>query len=122
MTDGKMENIVGNLLRAGVVLSAAMVFCGGVSYLIGNANVTPDYSAFHGEPAELRHVSGILRGAVRLHSKSLIQLGLLMLIATPIARVAFCIWGFALERDRMYVLFTIVVLAVLLISLATGKG
>jgi uncharacterized membrane protein len=45
------------------------------------------------------------------------QLGLLLLIATPIVRVAFSAVAFALEGDKMYVLFTLLVLAVLLYSL-----
>jgi uncharacterized membrane protein len=51
----------------------------------------------------------------------LIQLGLLLLIATPIARVGCSIVGFAIERDRMYVAFTLIVLAILLYSLL-GSG
>ncbi len=51
----------------------------------------------------------------------MIQLGLLLLIATPIARVAFSVVGFAIERDRMYVVFTLIVLAILLYSLL-GSG
>jgi uncharacterized membrane protein len=55
--------------------------------------------------------------------RGLIQLGLLFLIATPIARVAFSIVGFAIERDRMYVVFTLIVLAILLYSLlGSGMG
>jgi uncharacterized membrane protein len=50
-----------------------------------------------------------------------IQLGLLLLIATPIARVVFSVAGFILERDRLYVTFTLIVLAVLLYSLL-GSG
>jgi len=48
---------------------------------------------------------------------------LLLLIATPIARVAFSVVGFAIERDRLYVIFTLIVLAVLLYSfLGSGIG
>ncbi len=53
--------------------------------------------------------------------QGLIQLGLLLLIATPIARVALSVVGFAIERDRMYVAFTLIVLAILLYSLL-GSG
>jgi uncharacterized membrane protein len=47
----------------------------------------------------------------------ILQLGLLLLIATPIARVVFSVFAFALEGDRMYVTFTLIVLSVLLYSL-----
>ena len=62
----------------------------------------------------------IVRNAMDLSGRGIIQLGLLFLIATPVARVVFSIWGFAEERDRMYVVFTVIVLAVLLFSLAGG--
>jgi uncharacterized membrane protein len=52
----------------------------------------------------------------------MIQLGLLLLIATPVARVAFSVVAFVLERDRMYVGITLLVLAVLLFSLLGGHG
>jgi uncharacterized membrane protein len=47
----------------------------------------------------------------------LIQLGLLLLIATPVARVAVAIVGFALERDRLYTVISLIVLLILLASL-----
>lgn len=117
-TDRKIENILGNLLRAGVVLSAAIVFCGAVIYLAKHGRAPADYGVFHSEPLELRNVRGIGRDAVELSGRGIIQLGLLFLIATPVARVIFSIWGFAAERDRMYVVFTVIVLAILIFSLA----
>ncbi|MDQ2773857.1 MAG: DUF1634 domain-containing protein, partial [Acidobacteriota bacterium] len=59
-------------------------------------------------------------GAVHLRARSIIQFGILLLIATPILRVAFSLVGFAMERDKAYVLITTVVLAILLYSLING--
>jgi len=72
---------------------------------------------FRGEPSDLRRLSGIVRGAIALRGRAIIQLGILLLIATPIARVAFAMFGFAEEKDRTYVLFTGIVLVILLYSL-----
>jgi uncharacterized membrane protein len=72
---------------------------------------------FHGEPNQLRTISGILREALAFQGRGIIQLGLLLLIATPVARVALSIVGFAAERDRMYVGFAAIVLVILLYSL-----
>jgi uncharacterized membrane protein len=116
-SDQKIENILGNLLRAGVGLSAFIVFCGGVVYLARHGQSTADYRVFQGEPSDLRSVPGVVRGAWELSGRGIIQLGLLFLIATPVARVIFSIWGFAAEHDRMYVTFTVIVLAILLFSL-----
>jgi uncharacterized membrane protein len=58
-----------------------------------------------------------VRSAFGGQSRSIMQLGLLLLIATPIARVIFSVFAFAIEGDRMYVIFTLIVLTVLLYSL-----
>jgi uncharacterized membrane protein len=116
-TDKRIENILGNLLRAGVVFSAVIVFCGGVMYLARHGFAPADYRVFQGEPSDLRTVPGVVREAAGLSGRGIIQLGLLFLIATPVARVIFSIWGFAAERDRMYVVFTVIVLAILIFSL-----
>jgi uncharacterized membrane protein len=76
-----------------------------------------DYRVFRGEPSELRGVGGILRNAIALRSGGIIQLGLLLLIATPVAGVAFSIFGFAQERDRLYVVVAATVLLILAYSL-----
>ncbi|MBV8050223.1 MAG: DUF1634 domain-containing protein [Acidobacteriaceae bacterium] len=120
-SDQNIEDIIGNLLRAGVMTSAAIVLAGGIVYLLRHGSSHPDYHVFRGEPLELRTLKGIVHNAFTFHGRGIIQLGLLLLIATPVARVAFSIWGFAVERDRMYVLFTAIVLVILLYSLL-GAG
>lgn len=116
-TDQRIENILGNLLRAGVLLSALVVSIGGVIYLLRHGHSPVDFRVFRGEPADLRDVRGIIRDTLALRGRGIIQLGLLVLIATPVARVAFSIFGFAEERDRMYVVFTVIVFSILLYSL-----
>jgi len=120
-TDQKMEDVIGNLLRAGVSLSALVVFVGGCIYLARHGHEPADYRVFHGEPSDLRSVIGVLRQVFSRRGRGVIQLGLLLLIATPVVRVAFSVWGFAEEQDRMYVAFTLIVLTILLYSLL-GAG
>jgi uncharacterized membrane protein len=116
-TDERVERVIGTLLRWGVILAAAVVLAGGVMYLARHGSTIPDYRVFRGEPSDLRTVSGIVTGAISWHSRGLILFGLLLLIATPVARVAFSVVAFALLRDRTYVVVTLIVLAVLLCSL-----
>jgi uncharacterized membrane protein len=116
-TDRRMDVVIGNLLRAGVLISALVVMVGGVLYLARNGGSPTDYRVFRGEPSDLRSVGGILRDAVALNGRGIIQLGLLLLIATPVARVAFSVFGFAEERDRLYVVIASIVLLVLAYSL-----
>jgi uncharacterized membrane protein len=115
--DQRVEKVIADLLRGGVLLSALIVFAGAIFYLIGHGASRADYHTFHGEPPELKSVRGILRYASSGHGRAIIQLGLLVLIATPVARVAFSIFGFAAEGDRMYVGVSMIVLLVLLYSL-----
>jgi uncharacterized membrane protein len=116
-TDRKVEDLIGNLLRAGVVLSALIVFVGAVVYLARHGSELADYRVFHGEPNQLRTIPGVLREALAFQGRGIIQLGLLLLIATPVARVVLSIAGFAAEHDRMYVGFATIVLVILIYSL-----
>jgi uncharacterized membrane protein len=113
----RLEQDVGNLLRAGVILAAAVVFLGGVLYLVRRGAETQELGTFHGEPESLSTLRGILRSALAFRSRGLIQLGLLLLIATPVARVALSAYGFARLRDWFYVVVTLLVLGILLFSL-----
>jgi len=115
--DRKVEEIIGTLLRTGVLLSAAIVLLGGVIYLARHGTSAADYRVFRGEPSELRQIRGIVHSAISLRGRGIIQLGLLLLIATPVARVIFSIFAFAAEKDRLYVGFASVVLVILLFSL-----
>jgi uncharacterized membrane protein len=100
-----------------VFLAAVIVFCGAIVYLAKHGGEAADYRVFHGEPNQFRTISGVLREALAFQGRGIIQLGLLLLIATPVARVALSIVGFAAERDRMYVGFAVIVLVILLYSL-----
>ncbi len=120
LTDRKMERIVGLMLRWGVAVAATVVLAGGIIYLARHGSGLPDYRVFHGEPASLRRVPGIVAQALLPSGRGLIQLGLLLLIATPIARVAFSVAAFALQRDRIYVVVTLIVLAALVYGLVGG--
>lgn len=117
-TDERVEEIVGSLLRFGVMLAAMVVFIGGVLYLLSYGAASPHYSGFQGEPSDLRSITGIISDALSLRSRGLIQLGLLLLMATPVARVAFLTFAFARQRDRIYMIMALIVLALLLYSLA----
>ncbi len=121
-TDRRMDEIIGRLLQAGVTLAAMFVLAGGGVYLARHSTPVTNYHVFQGEPAELRTVPGILHEALALRGRGLIQLGLLILIATPIARVAFSVVAFLYERDWTYVVVTLVVLGLLFYSLLGGHG
>jgi uncharacterized membrane protein len=115
--DQRIEIIIGTLLRTGVILAAAVVLVGGILYLARHGHEVANYSTFHGEPESLKSPKDIVHGVFEVSARAIIQLGLLLLIATPVARVAFSAVAFAIEHDYMYVVITLIVLAVLSFSL-----
>jgi uncharacterized membrane protein len=121
-TDQKMDEIMGLLLRTGVIFAAAIVLVGGVVYLTRHPGPVRDYRVFQGEPAEFKTVSGIVHEAAAFRGRGLVQLGLLVLIATPIARVAFSLFAFLWQRDWTYVVVTAFVLGLLIYSLMGKYG
>jgi uncharacterized membrane protein len=119
--DESVEIIIGNLLRTGVLLAASVVLIGAIVVVVQHGGSAVNYRVFRGEPADLRGLRGIIHDVIAFRGRGIIQLGLLFLIATPVARVAFSIWAFAKERDYMYVVFTMIVFTVLMYSLF-GSG
>jgi uncharacterized membrane protein len=116
-TEHHFEIVIGNLLRTGVLLAAAVVIFGAVVYLVRHGSEPPRFAQFRSEPQGLRTIPGILAEAEAFQGRGIIQFGLLLLIATPIARVAFAAWAFFRLRDYRYVLITLVVLTLLCYSL-----
>ena len=122
MTDQRIEIMVGRLLRGGVLTSALIVLAGGIWWLAEAGRSLPSYHRFHGVSGDLRQVGGLLASLAHPRADAVIQLGLLLLIATPVARVALALVGFALEGDRIYAAITLVVLAVLVYSMVLPFG
>jgi len=120
LSDADMDRIIAAVLRIGVSAAAAVVLAGGAYYLMKYGAMPAQYRVFRGEPAELRSLSGIVTSAVALRSRAIISVGLLLLILTPIARVVFSVLAFAVQRDRLYVVVTLIVLTVLLYNLIVG--
>ena len=120
--DKRIDAIMGMLLRTGVLVASAIVLIGGMVFLARHREPVTNYRVFQGEPAELRTVHGIFHEAAAWHPQGLIQLGLLLLIATPVARVAFSVGAFSYERDWTYVAVSLFVLAILMYSLFSGHG
>lgn len=120
----KMELIdlwIGNILRAGVIISAVLVLFGGILYLYRYGLTWPGYATFKGEPERLKDIYGILKSALSFHSRGIIQLGLLCLIATPIIRVLLSLSIYAKQKDALYTITTSIVLCLLIYSLIFAR-
>jgi uncharacterized membrane protein len=120
ISEKRFESVIGTMLRAGVILAAAIVVAGGGMYVVRSGDVTPEYRMFRGEATDLRYMHAIFADAAAGQARGLIQLGLLVLIATPIARVAFSVAAYFSERDWLYTVVTLFVLGVLIYSLTSA--
>ncbi len=119
-TDHELELSVAGMLRFGVTAAAIVSIFGGLLYLRQPHLPITRYETFRAGGPGLRTLAGIWHGMVHLDPKSIIQFGLVLLIATPVARVVFCVIGFARQKDRLYVIVSCMVLMVLLYSLSSG--
>ncbi len=117
LTDQKLENAIGRMLQLGVMLAALVVLIGGIFYLRQSSGPRPDYAHFHGVDKQLISPARIVALAAHGNAEGIIQLGLLLLIATPVFRVVVAAAGFLMEHDRMYFWVSLIVLAVLVYSL-----
>ncbi len=110
------ELAISHVLRGGVVISAAIILLGVVWFYL--------QMAISGH-ATLNYPHTVIEVAQELaqgNPLALIALGLLVLLLTPILRVAISILIFALERDWLYTVITLIVLLILLVSLLLGRG
>ena len=129
----RMELLISYVLRGGVLVSAAIIAFGilrlGVTHTTGYAAILrhdlPDIVAYHPHagpgtfPTALGAVwTGVLAGK----PYAIVAIGILLLIATPVFRVALSVAFFMLQRDWLYVGITLFVLAVLLGSALAGIG
>ena len=119
-TDEQVDQLLGNLLRMGVIVATIVAVSGGVLLLAQRGLAPASGRVFASEPPELRSVAGIIRGVIARQPAAIVQLGLVLLIATPVARVAMSLVAFILQRDRVYIVVTTIVLALLIFSLTGG--
>ena len=120
--DYRVEQIIGRLLQLGVLLAAVVVLIGGIMLLVHYGSDVAAFQVFQGETASLKSVGAIVQSALHGDSRGIVQLGLLLLIATPVARVALTLGAFAIQRDRLYVVTTLIVLVLLLYGLIWGRA
>lgn len=119
--DKDIQQFIGNLLRVGVLLASAVALIGGVLYLsMHGMESRPDYHQFHNEPASYTHFMGIINGVFSGNAGAIMQLGVVILILTPIMRVVCSLFSFAIEKDKMYVVITLIVLCIILFSMFCG--
>ncbi len=121
----RVELLISALLRTGVLVSLILIFAGTVLSFIHH----PDYASSQAELARLtgpgaafpHTIPEVADGIGQLRGRAFVAAGLLVLIATPVMRVAVSIVGFIYQSDRTFVVITSIVLAILLLSFLVGK-
>ncbi|MFA5972362.1 MAG: DUF1634 domain-containing protein [Lentimicrobiaceae bacterium] len=114
--DKGIETILGNLLRIGVIIAGSVVIIGAVLFLVRHGSEIPSYHIFKPDIFNFSDFRDLFNGIITFRSVSIMELGILLLIATPVLRVLFSVFAFAYEKDYMYVVFTVIVLLVLILS------
>ena len=118
--DERVERIMGTLLQSGVIISGLVVLAGGILYMLRYGRLPVHYENFVPERESLRSLTAVGNYALHGDGRAIIECGLLLLIATPVARVLFSIIAFELEKDRLYVVLTLIVFLILMYSLFGG--
>lgn len=121
-SDEHVEQFIGRLLQLGVITAAIVTIIGAAILLANIGGSVADFRVFHGASSNLRSIGGVVRGVIALDGRSITQLGLILLILTPVARVALTLWAFLRQHDRLYVVVTTIVLVLLLYGLVWGKA
>ena len=114
--DRSIETILGNLLRIGVIIAGSVVIIGAVLFLVRHGLEIPSYHIFKSDSFNFSDFRDLFKGIITFRSVSIMELGILLLIATPILRVLFSVFAFAYEKDYMYVVFTVIVFIILIFS------
>lgn len=122
VSDYEVEQIIGRLLQIGVLIAAAVTLVGSVLLLARTGSAHASFAEFTGTAPGFRSITGIVSGLFTGQPAAIVQFGLLLLILTPIVRVAFTLVAFVLQRDRMYIMITSIVLVLLLFGLLFGRG
>lgn len=121
-SDEHVEQFIGRLLQLGVVVSAIVTIVGAIILLSSAGRNVADFHVFRGASSNLRSIGAIVRGVAALDGRAITQLGLVLLILTPVARVALTLWAFLRQHDRLYVIVTTIVLVLLLYGLVWGRA
>lgn len=119
--DADMQSVIGWILRGGVIASMTVVVIGGIIFLWRHGQSIPDFHTFKKVPYFISSSEGVFAGVIHGKGQAIVQLGIMILIATPVMRVIFAVIAFTFEKDRLYTLISLLVLLIILASMLTGR-
>lgn len=119
-TDVDLNRSVGNLLRLGVLLSVATSIIGFVKLFFEGFEMPKKYTSLDVGSSSEKVWSHFWHSLGAGEGMAIIQLGILILIITPLMRIVFALVGYLKEKDYVYVVISSIVLAIMAISFFTG--
>jgi uncharacterized membrane protein len=122
LNDTDIQLLLSKVLRAGTIISMSVVFLGGMLYIYRHGHSVVNYHKFTGIPDFIRYTSRLIPGAISFKGQSIIQIGIILLIFTPILRVFFSFIGFFLEKDYLYTCISVLVLVIIFASMLSGHA
>jgi uncharacterized membrane protein len=125
INDKNIQTFIGQLLRWCVIVSLSVAFAGGLIYLSKyEENPLGDkYKHFTGQNnSTISILHQTYQGLMTGNGSAIILLGIILLIATPVLRVLCSLLGFALEKDKFYIIITLIVLGIISTSIMGGLG
>ena len=119
-TDVDLNRSVGNLLRLGVVLAVTTSIIGFVKLFLEGFEMPRKYTMLNMGTSSEKVWGHFWETLCKGEGMAIIQLGILMLIFTPLMRIIFALIGYLKEKDYTYVIISSIVLAIMAISFFTG--
>jgi Predicted membrane protein len=119
-TDVDLNRSVGNLLRLGVILSVTTSLIGFIKLFLEGFKMPKDYSFLNMGTSSEKVWGQFWNSLCKGEGMAIIQLGILLLIFTPLMRIIFALIGYLKEKDYTYVIISSIVLVIMIISFVTG--
>ncbi|RMZ59535.1 DUF1634 domain-containing protein [Chryseobacterium nematophagum] len=119
-TDVDLNRSVGNLLRLGVVLSVITSLIGFIKLFLEGFKMPKKYSLLNIGSSSEKVWGHFWNSLCKGEGMAIIQLGILLLIFTPLMRIIFALVGYLKEKDYVYVVISSIVLVIMAISFFTG--
>ena len=119
-TDLDLNRSVGNLLRLGVILSVTTSIIGFIKLFTEGFEMPKSYKLLNTATTSEKVWGQFWHSLLNLEGLAIIQLGILMLIFTPLMRIVFALIGYFKEKDYTYVIISFIVLTIMVISFLTG--
>src|SRR4051812_35286213 len=117
MDEKQLDILLSNVLRVGLSAAALLSMVGCVMFFSDFTGGDPTLQKFQAQPQALRSIPGIWNLALQGDPDGLMQLAVLILLATPFLRVIFACYGFICRREWKFVMISIIVLSALFYGL-----